>query len=381
MKPKENLKNDLKKMSVIAFPMKSIYGGPPSVILGLAESLAKEYSLSYVLLGEHDSEYQALAKYGNLLVQRAFNFNIQRLFFRFNRNVKEHLKNSEIILIHGYYFLSTLYVLLNPRIKAKVFCMPHGVFELYQQKQGRNKKRIFDLLVKHFSKNRVNGFLVASTLEIEGVNAKFPSASISVVGIGLDQKSFPRVGELSYPRLSSDISLLHMGRITRKKRIDLMLQALKVLIAEGCSAHLTITGSGDVEYEQELVDYVSRNELTNFVVFTGNVSGEKKDEIFKKSTLLLLPSENENFAVSVAEATAYGIPVVISRNIGMKEHVEKYNTGIICQGLGVSEIVSGIHSALANYDQLSRNALESREFLTYQALIKNWKRALSGERI
>jgi glycosyltransferase involved in cell wall biosynthesis len=49
------------------------------------------------------------------------------------------------------------------------------------------------------------------------------------------------------------------------------------------------------------------------VVFYGPVHGAKKAQILQEADLFVLPTQNENFGLAVAEALAAGVPAIVSR--------------------------------------------------------------------
>ena len=70
-----------------------------------------------------------------------------------------------------------------------------------------------------------------------------------------------------------------------------------------------IAGSGDRAYERELRGLASALRVRN-LVFRGPVYGEAKLDLLFSADLYVLPSFTENFAISVAEAMACGLPVI-----------------------------------------------------------------------
>ena len=47
----------------------------------------------------------------------------------------------------------------------------------------------------------------------------------------------------------------------------------------------------------------------------GPVYGQSKAEAYRRADVFILPSLNENFAVTVAEALAHGTPVISSKGV------------------------------------------------------------------
>ena len=110
--------------------------------------------------------------------------------------------------------------------------------------------------------------------------------------------------------------LLSMSRIAPKKRIDLMIDAVAELQRRGLSSRLVISGEGDERLEDELRQRAERLGVSADVEFTGMVAGDAKEAVYAGAQILLAPSDDENFGISVAEALARGIPCITSDAVG-----------------------------------------------------------------
>src|SRR5262249_37613246 len=53
------------------------------------------------------------------------------------------------------------------------------------------------------------------------------------------------------------------------------------------------------------------------VTFTGSVFGDEKWAAYRDADVFVLPSQNENFGNTAAEAAACGTPVVVTENCGI----------------------------------------------------------------
>lgn len=109
--------------------------------------------------------------------------------------------------------------------------------------------------------------------------------------------------------------LAYLGRLDPKKGIENLLRATAML--PGCS--LSIYGSGDPAYVQQLMDETRALNLRDRVSFRGAVARTEKERALVEADLLVVPSHTENFAMVVAEGLAHGTPVVASTGTPWKE--------------------------------------------------------------
>jgi glycosyltransferase involved in cell wall biosynthesis len=82
-------------------------------------------------------------------------------------------------------------------------------------------------------------------------------------------------------------------------------------------AHLLLVGPGEPAYVQSLREDVSRRGLDRAVTFTGILSGRDKWAAMAASDLFVLPSYQENFALTVVDAIQSGLPVLVSRRVNI----------------------------------------------------------------
>ncbi len=132
--------------------------------------------------------------------------------------------------------------------------------------------------------------------------------------------------EIPLQNTESKLRLLFLGRLTEKKGLFDLFQAMPRVLARFPDLQLVVAGDGDIEMARE---YATQSGIAHAVVFKGWVDGEKKERCLKEAALFVLPSHFEGFPVSILEAMTYGKPVVAT-----------------CVG-GVPEVfVDGIHGHL-----------------------------------
>lgn len=121
------------------------------------------------------------------------------------------------------------------------------------------------------------------------------------------------------------VKIGYLGRLHPRKRVERLIYAFSNLKHELKNCQLIIIGGGDETYTSFLKREVTRLGLTN-VVFTGFLNGKEKDEAVAELSLLVVPSDFENFGNIVTEALVRGVPVIASKGMPWQELLE-YNCG------------------------------------------------------
>jgi glycosyltransferase involved in cell wall biosynthesis len=130
---------------------------------------------------------------------------------------------------------------------------------------------------------------------------------------------------------------LFMSRLSAKKRLDLAVQGFGRIAALEPQLDLVIAGSGDDQIARRAREFADRSGFGDRVRFAGFVSGEEKAQILANAYAYILPSEDENFGVAVAEAMQAGVAVVVSDRVGIGPDIDEYQAGIVT-GRTVDEV-------------------------------------------
>jgi glycosyltransferase involved in cell wall biosynthesis len=148
--------------------------------------------------------------------------------------------------------------------------------------------------------------------EYEEIRAAGLTNPIAVIPNGIDLPeltSRPLVAEAG-PRMSR--SILSLGRIHPKKGLDRLIEAWTRVQDKLTGWSLRIVGPAELGHDDAL-----RRLCTTLgskrVEIAGPVYGEAKWRAYRQSDLFVLPTLNENFAVSVAEALACEVPVISTK--------------------------------------------------------------------
>lgn len=115
--------------------------------------------------------------------------------------------------------------------------------------------------------------------------------------------------------------LLYLGRLTKEKGVNILLQALA-----GLNEHLDIAGTGPEE--ENLKALAQELGLAEKVTFHGHLEGEALEKLKKEAKAVILPSIwAENMSLVLLESLAYGKLIIASETGGTPEIIKNSQTG------------------------------------------------------
>ncbi|MBN1128746.1 MAG: glycosyltransferase family 4 protein, partial [Chitinispirillaceae bacterium] len=121
--------------------------------------------------------------------------------------------------------------------------------------------------------------------------------------------------------------LLYTGRLKRYKNVDILLEALRLLNERGTRLRLAIAGSGDDE--PRLRNLAATLGLGVQVTFEGQVSEERKIDLYRRAAVFVNPSHKEGWGITSIEAGACGTAVVANDAPGLRDSVVNGKTGLL----------------------------------------------------
>jgi glycosyltransferase involved in cell wall biosynthesis len=155
----------------------------------------------------------------------------------------------------------------------------------------------------------------------------FEPAKLRVMTRGVDSQYFQpgKRDPAFFDRYGLDGSLkfLYVGRVSREKDIDRLVEAFDRLRQGGHAASLVIVGDGP--YRKELQARCQGSPIA----FTGLLEGEELATAYASADVMVFPSTTDTFGNVVLEAQASGLPVIVSDLGGPAEIVQGHDSGII----------------------------------------------------
>ena len=184
-----------------------------------------------------------------------------------------------------------------------------------------------------------------------------------VIALGIETKSAPTLSRdklvHQFPSLARDPYVFVLSRLHPKKGLDVLIDAFLALVQEPKFAawRLVIAGDGPADYTASLKARAGSSER---VIFTGWLDGDKKDAVLSCSSLLALPSHQENFGLCVMEAFSHSVPVLLSPHVNLAEEIVLANAGWIAT-VDKASLQTRLAEALSDEEELARRGRAGKQ--------------------
>lgn len=141
-----------------------------------------------------------------------------------------------------------------------------------------------------------------------------------------------------------------LQRLERRKGVDVLLDAARLLLDEDVDFELLIGGAG--RESQRLRQRACELRLEPRVRFLGFVNDEDKRDLLGLSDLFVLPSRHEGQGITLAEAAASGTPSVSTLAGGTVDMVVHGKTGLLVEPENPGLLAAGVAAALSDPERL-----------------------------
>ncbi|MCW1301624.1 MAG: glycosyltransferase [Candidatus Parvarchaeota archaeon] len=172
--------------------------------------------------------------------------------------------------------------------------------------------------------------------------------NVIVVHEGIDLARFKKGTSKSKARKllgigQRDKVMLHLGRVSLEKNLDLFIKAAKELERYGVKS--IIVGAGkDLEHYKKL----SRELGIKSIKFAGFVDEDKKVLYYKAADVFCFPSNFETQGLVAVEAMASGLPVVAPEGTAQAEMIKPGLNGEVFKKDDLKDLLRKIRKVLSN---------------------------------
>ncbi|NVM20704.1 MAG: glycosyltransferase [Desulfobacterales bacterium] len=347
----------MKILHIIA-NLASRYGGPPKACFEMTRAMANLGHAVSIYTTNQDGPYEldvptdcsvfkvgVEVRYFAIQHPRFWGFSIPLA-----RALRKAIREVDIVHIHSLYlFHGTVTAHYCRKYNVPYLIQPHGALDPFIYKRHRFRKSVMEFLFErrnikhaaaiHFTTEEEKSLAATYTFQTPGV----------VVPLGLELSEYEKLPErvtfrAQYPETNGKKIILFFGRLNFKKGLDILVHAFAQVALERDDVHLVIAGPDNEGFGDKVRAWLNEEAVLDRATFTGMLTGEDKLAVLRHADIFVLPSYSENFGISVIEAMACGVPVVISDRVNIWHEVEANGAGRVgpCDADRFAEIISDL---------------------------------------
>lgn len=266
--------------------------------------------------------------------------------FALARWLMRHAGEFDVIQLHGSWTFSTWIGVLAGRLKRrKVVLFPHESLSRFDQaKSGFPLKSAMKGLIRRLLLAAIDEIVFSSPLEQRD---SFAAGQVLFHPV-LDERRAPPI---LTPAPGPGLRIGYLGRLDGKKNIELLIDCL----AADSSLFLTIAGDGPPAYRDALHARAEQLGVAGRIRWLGFIAAAGRPDFFAAIDVLALPSAYECFGMAAAEAMCFGLPVLVSRQTGLAELVERHGAGKVVSPV-LDEIAAALRTIREELPLLARGA-------------------------
>jgi poly(glycerol-phosphate) alpha-glucosyltransferase len=237
----------------------------------------------------------------------------------------------------------------------------HGMLDPWALKHSAWKKTVAGMLYEHRHLKGASCLHAVSSSEVDSIRRFGLTNPVCLIPYGIDSQ------DANACRRAQDTrELLFLGRIHPKKGLVNLLDAWRhvqrSLETPNVRWRLVIAGWDQMNHQAELIRISRKLGVSSSVEFVGPKFGSDKDALLGSAHAFILPSFSEGLPLSILEAWAYGLPVVMTPECNIPQG---FAAGAAVRiGTATSDIVPGLMELMAmSDDELSVMGSRGRQLV------------------
>lgn len=254
----------------------------------------------------------------------------------FDQQISNLVQTADVVHLHGLWAGQNWSAGEAARKAGRPIIMTaHNMMMPWAWRRSWWKKRPIGWLFEHKNLRTASRLHALAEGEAQHMRALGFNQNIEIIPNGVDPGDFenlpPADGlEAKFPETKDRQWVLFLGRISEQKGIVPAMQACFDALARGDRWQLMVAGPDEFGMQSMLEAAVRRKGLTDRVTFTGMLARDEVLACLGRSSILLQPSQSEGLSMSILEAMAAGLPVLISEACNMPE-VREHDAGRVVE--------------------------------------------------
>lgn len=222
-----------------------------------------------------------------------------------------HAGEVDVIHNHGLWLMPNVTVARAARqARVPLVLSPRGMLSPKALAFSRVQKAAFWRLLQGPALRDLACIHVTSEEEAAEARAFGLTAPVAVVPNGVD---LPNLARLGPHRAGNPPTVLYLGRLNPIKSLDMLIEAwATVPVTVRGNWRLRIVGPSEGGYDRQLIKLTQRLQLDS-VSIEEAMWGDAKFDAYRAADIYILPTRNESFGLTVAEALACETPAISTR--------------------------------------------------------------------
>lgn len=205
--------------------------------------------------------------------------------------------------------------------------------------------------------------IVANSSGLANLANQFaPDLPVGVICNGIDTEQFKPNPD---KKNGMPVRLLTVCRLISRKRIGLLIEAVKLLKDRNIDVQLNIAGEGNLLCE--LKKLAGDMSVTDKVNFMGLVAAVDLPGLYRGNDIFVMSSAHEGMSNAMLEAMASGLPIVTTRCEGVEELIA--DNGIVVDGFEPELIAQSVQRLIEAPREREQMAVAARR----RALTFSWQ--------
>ncbi|HEX6676027.1 MAG TPA: glycosyltransferase, partial [Actinomycetes bacterium] len=357
------------------------YGGPSVVVPRMCRALAARGHHVELLTTDPEGAGEAIEAGVTVVRRRLHPPRGWAASAGLGRWLRRRVGEFDVVHVHSLYLFHTWWASrCCRRARVPYVISPHGTLDPWHLAHRPRRKAAYTLLLEGRALRRAAAMHYTSVEELAHAARHLGHGPRGfVVPPGVDRPPVRRLADdgglaARHPELAGRTLVTFLGRLTAKKRLDLLVEAFAEVAAAEPGAHLAVAGPDDEGIGAGVRARVARLGLAGRVSFLGLVTGAAKAALLGRSRVMVLASEDESFGVAVAEAMAAAIPVVVSEGVALHREVAAAGAGLVVP-LAPGPLASAVLHFASDPEQAARCGANGRAWAWMRL---SWDQAAKG---
>lgn len=293
-------------------------------------------------------------------------YGIPRLDGKFKKQIMS--ENYDVIHVHSPFGMAKFALKVAKKKNIPIVATFHSNMRLIFESIFKFKP-ISNAICKRLGRlyNKFDEVFVCSPAVEEQLRSYGYTKKVSYLPFGTDFNKCDKIEEFSalanreFNLKEKEPVFIYVGRIMKLKRIDFILDALKIVKENNVKYKFFVVGKG-----AELIKLKKRAKKLGFsddeIIFTGFLPRERLPWLFSRADLLLFPSKYDNFGLVKVEGAAYETAGVFVKDTCAGYDITNGINGFLSDD-NAESFAAAIIDAVKDYGKLKETGKNAKDTL------------------